>query len=140
MRDVFNTFEKNKNMKPHKKLNAWMKSFEFVKDIYSITNSFPSEERFGLISQMRRAAVSIPVNIAEGAARKGSKEFIRFLYISLGSMTELDTLLLLSSELLYISKVESDLLIEKLDVIGKLIYGLIKRLEKSEMLDVRSKM
>jgi len=117
-----------------------MKSFEFVKDIYSITNSFPSEERFGLISQMRRAAVSIPVNIAEGAARKGSKEFIRFLYISLGSMTELDTLLLLSSELLYISKVESDLLIEKLDVIGKLIYGLIKRLEKSEMLDVRSKM
>ncbi len=130
MLDDFNTFEKRKSMKPHKKLNAWMKSFEFVKDIYSITNSFPSEERFGLISQMRRAAVSIPVNIAEGAARKGSKEFIRFLHISLGSMTELDTLLLLSSELLYISKVESDLLIKKLDVIGKLIYGLIKKLEK----------
>lgn len=117
-------------MKPHKKLNAWIKSFEFVKEIYLITNSLPSEEKYGLISQMRRAAVSIPVNIAGGAARKGKKEFIHFLYISLGSMTELDTLLLLSGELGFITKEKIDVLTVELDTIGKIIYGLIKSLER----------
>ncbi|NJK84250.1 MAG: four helix bundle protein [Saprospiraceae bacterium] len=116
-------------MKPHKNLNAWIKSFEFVKEIYLVTDKFPSEEKFGLVSQMRRAAVSVPVNIAEGAARKSKKEFIQFLHIALGSMTELDTLLLLSAEVGFISKSECDLLIEKLDIIGKIIYGLIKSLE-----------
>lgn len=116
-------------MKPHKRLNAWIKSFEFVKEVYRITNTFPSEEKFGLISQMRRAAVSMPVNIAEGAARKSKKEFIQFLHISLGSMTELDTLILLSAELGFTTKDESDLLLKDLDTIGKLIYGLIKKLE-----------
>lgn len=116
-------------MKPHKQLNCWIKSFEFVKDIYRVTNDFPAEEKFGLVSQMRRASVSIPVNIAEGAARNGKKEFIHFLHISLGSLTELDTLILLGSELEFISKEESILLIEKLDIIGKLIYGLVKKLE-----------
>ncbi|MEP7264721.1 MAG: four helix bundle protein [Bacteroidota bacterium] len=116
-------------MKPHKKLNSWIKSFEFVKEIYLVTKEFPSEEKFGLTSQMRRSAVSIPVNIAEGAARKGKKEFIHFLHIALGSMTELDTLILLSTELNFIKPKESEVLIEKLDVIGKLIYGLIKNLE-----------
>jgi len=116
-------------MKLHKKLNAWIKSFEFVKDIYQITEHFPSEEKLGLVSQMRRAAVSVPVNIAEGAARKGSKEFIQFLHIALGSMTELDTLVLLSTELGFINKTESDILVDKLDTIGKIIFGLIKNIE-----------
>ena len=117
-------------MKPHKKLNAWIKSFELVKELYVLTDSFPSDERFGLISQIRRAAVSVPVNIAEGAARKSVKEFTQFLYISLGSLTELDTLILLSAELGFISKEDSDKFIDKLDIIGKLIYGLIKSLDK----------
>jgi four helix bundle protein len=116
-------------MKPHKNLNAWIKSFEFVKDIYSVTDKFPSEEKFGLVSQMRRAAVSVPVNIAEGAARKSNKEFVQFLHIALGSMTELDTLILLSSELGFVSKTDSDVLIEKLDIIGKIIFGLIKNID-----------
>ncbi len=116
-------------MKPHKKLNAWIKSFEFVIDTYLVTNNFPSEEKFGLTSQMRRAAVSIPVNIAEGSARKSPKEFIYFLHISLGSLTELDTLILLSSSLGFIKNEKADDLTERLDVIGKLIYGLIKKLE-----------
>lgn len=77
----FVLFEKLFNMKPHKKLHSWTKSFEFVKDIYLVTSKFPSEEKFGLVSQMRRASVSIPVNIAEGAARKSPKEFRQFLYI-----------------------------------------------------------
>ena len=120
---------KNRYMKPHKTLNSWIKSFDLVKDVYTITIDFPSDEKFGLVSQMRRAAVSIPVNIAEGAARKGSKEFIHFLHISLGSMAELDTLILLGSELGFIDSEKANILIDKLDVIGKLIYGLIKKLQ-----------
>jgi four helix bundle protein len=116
-------------MKPHKKLNSWIKSFEFVKEIYLVTKQFPSEEKFGITSQIRRASVSVPVNIAEGAARKGTKEFIHFLYIALGSLSELDTLILLSKELDFFNEKESEQLIKKLDVIGKLIYGLIKNLE-----------
>jgi four helix bundle protein len=118
-------------MKPHKKLNAWIKSFELVKELYVLTDSFPSDERFGLISQIRRAAVSVPVNIAEDAARKSVKEFTQFLYISLGSLTELDTLILLSAELGFINKEDSDRFIDKFDIIGKLIYGLIKSLNKN---------
>ncbi len=116
-------------MKPHKNLNCWIKSFAFVKNVYSTTATFPSEEKFGLVSQMRRAAVSIPVNIAEGAAPKGKREFIQFLHISLGSLTELDTLILLSKELGFVSDEKSVILINELDIIGKLIYGLIKSLD-----------
>ncbi|KAA6439526.1 four helix bundle protein [Dyadobacter flavalbus] len=100
-----------------------------VKVLYEVTSSFPVEERFGLFSQIRRAGVSVPVNIAEGAARKGKKEFIQFLHIALGSLTELDTLILLSSDLNFITKEKSILLINELDTIGKLIYGLIRKLE-----------
>jgi len=116
-------------MKPHQKLNAWINSFKLVKTLYETTNTFPSEEKFGLTSQIRRAAVSVPVNIAEGASRKGKKEFIQFLYISLGSLTELDTLILLSCDLGFISSDKTALLINEMDSIGKMIYGLIKKLE-----------
>ncbi len=116
-------------MKPHKNLEAWKLSFSFVKELYLSTNSFPVEEKFGLISQLRRAAVSIPTNIAEGAARKSKKEFLHFLYIAEGSLSETDTLLLLSIELGFGNKQSiSDLLI-KLEHISKLIIGLIKRIE-----------
>jgi four helix bundle protein len=114
--------------KPHKKLNAWLFSFEFVKEAYRVTALFPNEEKFGLISQIRRAAVSLPVNIAEGAGRKSPKEFINFLSIALGSLAELDTLLLLSKELNFISEETCTDLLKKLDIIGKLIYGLMKSL------------
>lgn len=117
-------------MKPHKNLLAWVKSFELVKDIYIYTKAFPQDEKFGLVSQIRRSSISVPVNIAEGAARKSTKEFVQFLYISLGSATELDTLILLSADLGYIQMAEAAKLIEKLDHISKLIYGLIKKLEK----------
>ena len=116
-------------MKPHKKLNCWIKSFEIVKELYDATSLFPKDERFGMVSQIRRAAVSVPVNIAEGSARKSPKEVIQFLHISLGSLTELDTLVLLSCELGFIEREKSDILIDKLDIIGKLIFGLIKSIE-----------
>ena len=114
--------------KPHKNLDAWKHSFEFAKEIYKATLFFPADEKFGLTSQLRRAAVSLPANIAEGAGRKSPKEFIHFLSIALGSVAELDTLLLLSKDLKFIEeKVVTDLL-DKLNIIGKLIYGLMKSL------------
>lgn len=78
-------------MKTHRDLDVWKKSVSLVTSIYEITKSFPKEEIYGLTNQIRRAAVSVPSNIAEGSARQGNKEFIQFLYIALGSLTELET-------------------------------------------------
>lgn len=83
----------------HKDLDVWKKSMDLVELVYDFTKSFPESEKYGLMSQMRRSAVSIPSNIAEGAARKGDKEFIQFLMISLGSLAELETQYLISIRL-----------------------------------------
>jgi four helix bundle protein len=113
-------------MKPHQRLDAWKLSFDFVKLVYRVTASFPPDEKFGLVSQLRRASVSVPVNIAEGAARQTKKEFRQFLYISSGSISDLDTLLMLSKELEFISVIEYDSLNEKLIIITKCVNGLIR--------------
>ena len=115
-------------MKPHKNLKAWSDAILLVKDVYVVTKKFPKEEMFGITSQMRRASLSIPLNIAEGAARTSTKEFVRFLDIAIGSIAELDTLFIISIELNLLTKDEFDLLNSKLDIIGKLIYGLKKKL------------
>jgi four helix bundle protein len=86
-------------MATHEDLDVWKLSMDLVEDIYKLTYNFPSEEKFGLISQLRRAAVSVPSNIAEGAARKSDKEYIQFLYIALGSLAEIETQLLISKRL-----------------------------------------
>ena len=78
-------------MRTHKNLEVWKDSLELTNEIYSLTKNFPKHERFGLSSQMERAAVSVTSNIAEGAARGSDKEFIRFLYYSVGSISELET-------------------------------------------------
>jgi len=85
----------------HKDLDIWKLGIELVEKIYKIIKSFPDSERFGLISQMQRAGVSYSSNIAEGAARKSIKEYIQFLYISLGSLSELETQLIISGKLGY---------------------------------------
>lgn len=97
--------------------------------MYKATRNFPSDEKFGIISQVRRAATSIPVNIAEGAARNSTKEFIQFLYISLGSLSELDTFLLLCIELGYLENENGQKHLAELDRIGKQLTGLIKKLK-----------
>ena len=86
-----------------KKLNIWIKSMALVKEIYLITNKFPKTEQYGLASQMQRASVSIPANIAEGSAKSSNKEFSRFLEISLGSICELETMTIIAKELNYIN-------------------------------------
>ena len=88
-------------MGTHKELDVWKLAIDFVVDIYQITKKFPKDERYGLISQMRRSAVSIPSNIAEGAARRTDKENIQFLHISLGSISELETQLIIANRLDY---------------------------------------
>ena len=113
--------------KPHHNLDVWKRSLELTKSLYQTTRNFPSEEKYGMTSQIRRAAVSVPANIAEGAARRSKKEFVRFLDISLGSASELDTLILLSRDLEMLEAKESDRLIEELDIVYKMLRGLIKR-------------
>jgi four helix bundle protein len=91
--------------KCHEDLEIWKKSIKLVKETYVITKSFPKDERFVLIPQMRRAAISIPSNIAEGAARKSKNEFAHFLSISLGSLSELETQFIISAELEYLNDI-----------------------------------
>ncbi len=119
-----------RNRKPHKNLEVWKLSVDFVKDIYTLTTNFPDEEKFGIISQLRRAVVSIPTNIAEGAARSTKKEFRNFLYIASGSLSEIDTLLTISKELGFIKESQLDALNEKLVKIDIMLDGLIKKLKK----------
>lgn len=110
-------------MATHKELNVWQLSMDFVVDIYKITQSFPSEEKYGLVSQLRRAAVSVPSNIAEGAGRKGNKEYLHFLNIALGSISELDTQLIIVKRLEFYDSHE--LLLKLAEIQSKLI-NLIK--------------
>ncbi len=117
-------------MRTHKDLDAWKKSLALVISIYEIASSFPKEEVYGLTSQIKRAIVSIPSNIAEGAARNHKKEFIQFLYIALGSGAELDTQLIIANKLGFISQEKLDELIDELNTISKMIQGLIKSINK----------
>jgi len=108
----------------HHDLDVWKRSISYVTKIYELTETFPSEERFGLISQIRRSAISIPSNVAEGAARRSDKEFLQFLYISLGSVAELETQLIISNNLKFVES--SDQLFSELNEIKKMTLGLIK--------------
>ncbi len=110
--------------KPHKKLDVWKLSMELSRVVYRLTTGYPSEERFGLVSQMRRAAVSVPSNIAEGAARDSNNEFRHFLSIARSSLSELDTQLDLSQDIGFVtetSRSEIDRLLTRID---KMLYGL----------------
>lgn len=112
-----------------KELKVWQNARTLVKEIYVNTNNFPTEERYGLISQMRRSAVSIPSNIAEGSGRRTDKDFVYFLNVSLGSAYELQTLLFLSQDLELLNTERAESLNSSLEEIQKMIYGLIKTIK-----------
>ena len=116
-------------MRTHKDLDAWKLSVEWVVLIYQLTSTFPKEEVFGLTNQIRRAAVSIPSNIAEGAARNSNKELIQFLHISVGSQQELDTQFLIAKKLEYLTEDQYNEINIKIETVGKLLNGLIKYLK-----------
>lgn len=115
--------------KPHKKLDAWKLGIELVIDVYRLTKSFPGDERYSLSSQMRRAAVSVPSNLAEGAARNTKREFVNFLHIAQGSLSELDTHLEVVARLGYASTDKVEEIDARLNRIDKLVTGLIKALK-----------
>ncbi len=110
----------------HKDLTVWKEAMDLVVHMYGITKSFPTAEQFGLTSQMRRSSISIPSNIAEGAGRKGSREFSRFLYIALGSLSELETQIEIAERLNYIG--DSSETKEKIIYIRRMLVKLIKSL------------
>ena len=116
--------------KPHKKLDVWQQSIRLTQTVYEMTREFPAEEKFELVSQMRRAAVSIPCNIAEGAARQGKKEFRNFVSMAQGSLSELDTQLELAVLLGYLRREQLDKLSDQLLRIDKMLTGLIRSLGK----------
>ncbi len=115
-------------IKSFKELRIWQKGIEIVSDIYILTKKFPKEELFGLTSQLRRSAISVPSNIAEGFKRFHNKEYKQFLFIALGSCAELETQIIIAKELKYINENEDAKLIEKLDHICRMISSLIKKL------------
>lgn len=117
-------------IRTHKDLDVWKKSVLLVTSIYELTKSFPKDEIYGITNQIRRSAVSVSSNIAEGSARQGNKKFIHFLYISLGSLSELETQLIISNNLKYISDSSFKRMMNNLDEIGKMLTGLISYMKR----------
>jgi len=112
----------------YRDLDIWKLGIDLVKEIYQLTKTFPKEETYGLCSQMRRAVVSIPSNIAEGFKRRHNKEYKQFLYITLGSSAEVETQITIAKELKYITGEKEESLLDKLDHLGRMITNLMKKL------------
>jgi four helix bundle protein len=110
-------------------LVVWQRGIELVEQVYKMTTTFPKDEVFGLRSQLRRAAVSIPSNIAEGQARHSTKEFLNFLSIARGSLAELETQLIIAGRLAYLKEEERTELLQRTAEVGRLLNGLIKSLQ-----------
>ncbi|MGH8640832.1 MAG: four helix bundle protein [Burkholderiales bacterium] len=111
--------------RPHHNLDAWKESMRLVRTVYQVSQSFPREELYGLVSQLRRAAVSIPSNLAEGAARSSRKEFSQFLSVSKGSLSELETQLIISTELGYMAG--DHVVFPQLERVAQLLGGLHRK-------------
>jgi four helix bundle protein len=116
-------------MNSFKDLEVWKRGIDLVEDVYSLTAKFPANEQFGLVSQMRRAVVSIPSNIAEGQGRRNVKEFVQFLYIAKGSLAEIETQLIICERLGLISDLTE--LTDRMKVLRMMLIGLINKLSNS---------
>ena len=117
-------------MRDYKKLEVWKKSIELAAEIYKITNGFPKEETYSLTDQIRRAVVSIASNLAEGYSRYGDKEFLRFLYISRGSIAEVETQLYIALRVGYLTDEQTNHAFELCAETNKMIGALIKKTEQ----------
>lgn len=116
-------------LKNYKELKVWQTSYQLCLTIYKTTKKFPQNERYGLLSQMRRASLSIPSNIAEGYGRKTTQDYIKYLYIAYGSTCELETQLLLSGDLGYIDKKKLVTSQNSIGEVERMLKALIKSLE-----------
>jgi four helix bundle protein len=115
--------------KPHHRLEVWKRSLDLVTKMYKVTALFPDQEKFGLVSQMRRAAVSVPSNIAEGAARSTARQFGYFLDIAQGSISELETQMLISRNLGFLASKQINPLLQEIEEISRMLIGLKKSLK-----------
>lgn len=115
-------------LQSYRQLKVWQKAMGLVKQIYNVSGNFPREEIYGLTSQVRRAAVSVPSNIAEGQGRDSTKEFIRHLSIAYGSLMEIETQILIAESLSYLNINESNNLLEKTSEVGRMLNGLKRSL------------
>lgn len=115
-------------MKDFRKLNVWHKAIVLIEQVYGTTRSFPAEEKYGLTAQMRRAAVSISVNISEGCCRKGDAEFARFLYMAMGSASEVDCCIEVGKRLGYLQPSGDQRLSPRITEIKKVLSSLIGKL------------
>ncbi len=116
-------------MQTHKDLIVWQKSIDLAEAIYIATRQFPKEETYGMVQQMRRAATSIAMNIAEGYARNSDKETLHFLYVAVGSAAEVDTQIILSERIGYLDNNEASLLERQITAIRKMLNALITTLK-----------
>ncbi len=117
-------------MGTHKDLDIWKESIEFVTAIYKITKQFPESEKFALCSQIQRASVSVPSNIAEGAAKQSDKEYLKHLYIALGSLSEIETQIIIANNLGYIKKEDSIVIEEQINILSRKVNSFIKYLKQ----------
>ena len=120
-------------LKNYKELIVWQKAYQLCLELYKVTKSFPKEEKYGLTSQIRRSAVSVPSNIAEGYGRKTTREYIQALYIAYGSNCELETQILLSGDLGYIRAEKLEVFKREVGDIERMLKGLIKSLETKHL-------
>ena len=116
--------------KNYRDLIAWQKAMDLVEEVYKLTRDFPKEEVYALTSQMRRAAVSIPSNIAEGEGRRSSNEFGHFLSIAHGSLRELETQIMIARRLAYLTDAQTQTLISMTEEVGRLLNGLANSLKR----------
>ena len=116
----------------YKDLIVWQKAIELGKLIYQLTKTFPSEEKFGLVAQMRRAVVSIPSNIAEGYGRAGRREYLQFLSVVQGSLKELETQTILAQKLAYVTSSQAERVLSESEVVGKMLGSLIRSLKAKD--------
>jgi len=120
------------DFKSYRDLDVWQKAMDLVIECYQITSSFPKSEIFGLTSQLQRAAVSVPANIAEGRARQHTKELVQYISIAHGSLAELETHIQIAYRLNYIDKVRLDQLMDRASSVGRMLNGLRKSLQNRE--------
>ncbi len=118
----------------YKDLIVWQKAIQLVTDVYALTKTFPADERFGIISQINRAVISVPSNIAEGWSRELSKNYLQFLRVSRGSLMEVETMILISKNLNYINEKDFIEINKKTEEVGKILQGLIKSVQQKIIL------
>ncbi len=118
------------SVKTYRELVAWNKAMDLVQTVYTLTKSFPTDERFGLITQLRKAAVSVPSNLAEGQGRGSRLQFAQFVSVAYGSLCEVETQLIIASRLHYLKQDDSSLVLDLTGEIGRLLNGLAKSLRR----------